>query len=93
MFIDDNVIIPDEIKKMSAEELKKAIQELGVVWKIAMFGKMHRNYCMLGENPQAGCRLTRIFDDTDSDLWAFWQMYGFFKQALEQELKERKQVS
>ena len=28
MFIDDNVIIPDEIKKMSAEELKKAIQEL-----------------------------------------------------------------
>ena len=28
MFIDDNVIITDEIKKMSAEELKKAIQEL-----------------------------------------------------------------
>ena len=28
MFIDDNVIIADEIKKMSAEELKKAIQEL-----------------------------------------------------------------
>ena len=28
MFIDDNVIIPDEIKKMSAEESKKAIQEL-----------------------------------------------------------------
>lgn len=28
MFIDDNVIIPDKIKKMSAEELKKAIQEL-----------------------------------------------------------------
>ena len=47
------------------------VDMLGVVWKIAMFGKMHRNYCMLGENPQAGCRLTRIFDDTDSDLWAF----------------------
>ena len=28
MFIDDNVIIPDEIKRMSTEELKKAIQEL-----------------------------------------------------------------
>ncbi len=28
MFIDDNVIIPDEIKSMSTEELKKAIQEL-----------------------------------------------------------------
>ena len=27
-FIDDNVIIPDENKKMSAEGLKKAIQEL-----------------------------------------------------------------
>ena len=33
--------------------------------------KMDRNYCMLGENPQAGYRLARIFDDTDSDLWAF----------------------
>ena len=28
MFIDDNVTIPDAIKKMSAEESKKAIQEL-----------------------------------------------------------------
>ena len=28
MFIDDNVIIPEEIQKMSAEELKKAIQKL-----------------------------------------------------------------
>ena len=28
MFIDDNVIIPDEIKRMSTEELKKPIQEL-----------------------------------------------------------------
>lgn len=28
MFIDDNVIIPDEIKSMSTEELKKPIQEL-----------------------------------------------------------------
>ena len=28
MFIDDNAIIPDEIKRMSTEELKKAIQEL-----------------------------------------------------------------
>ena len=28
LFIDDNVIIPDEIKRMSTEELKKAIQEL-----------------------------------------------------------------
>ena len=26
MFIDDNVIIPDEIKKMSAEELKERKQ-------------------------------------------------------------------
>mgnify|MGYP001050366057 CR=1 FL=1 len=44
---------------------------IGLVRKIATFGKMHRNYCMLGENPKAGCRLTRIFDDADSDLWAF----------------------
>ena len=28
MFIDDNVIIPDEIKKMSAEEYINALQEL-----------------------------------------------------------------
>ena len=28
IFIDDNAIIPHEIKRMSTEELKKAIQEL-----------------------------------------------------------------
>lgn len=28
MFIDDNIMIPEEIQKMSAEELQKAIQKL-----------------------------------------------------------------
>lgn len=28
LFIDDNVVVPEDIKKMSIEELKKAIQKL-----------------------------------------------------------------
>ena len=28
IFIDDNIMIPEEIQKMSAEELQKAIQKL-----------------------------------------------------------------
>lgn len=28
VFIDDNVVVPENIKKMSIEELKKAIQNL-----------------------------------------------------------------
>lgn len=27
-YLDDNIVIPDDIKKMSSEELKKAIQML-----------------------------------------------------------------
>ena len=47
---------------------------LGLVW--------NKHYSILGDITQSGYRLTRIFDDTDSDLWSFLRTYGFFKQAL-----------